>query len=524
MNKAKRALTWAALGLVLATSCGKKSTEPQAEERLWTIMGYFDGNNNLDVSQAGTSYIIADVQEMEKVGSTDQVTAVVMVSSLKTGGNSNYYLVEKHPDELPDKISSKSLKDLGTKDMSDPQTLKDFIIWAKTEYPAKHYALVINDHGGGWRGACEDEQNGAGSLMSMPNIRQALEGSGLHFDVIIFHACLMSMVEVAYELKDVGDYMVACEFTMPMLSVLGSDVWMGELVRTPTMSSLDLATKVAQAVYDKGNEAQRIIHMAVTDLSKVRALGAKISELGNRLITENRGFWDEVRHAWGVTHYTQYDDPAFVDLREFVKKIQQEPHLKEINLIINPANEVLNAVNAAVPFTKTNAPGLARGGLTIHFPNTADQFDSTNYVKLKFKETNWHNFLSTFIKSSVNFTLSGRVVWPNHNLSNNCYAILDTSTTDKIVVLAHVKVNPGDGSFQFDLNLPGRMRTWVEGWDDVNNNGNIDAGDGFGWWDVNGDGNWNDMVDLNPGGKIDNAVVRLSQLNVQLAKKRSAGR
>lgn len=103
--------------LLLASHCGKKGTEPGSKTRLWTIMGYFDGNNNLDVSQAGTSYIIGDVQEMEKVGSSDAVTAVTMVSSLKTGGNSNYYLIEKHSAELPDKISSKKLKDLGTKDM-----------------------------------------------------------------------------------------------------------------------------------------------------------------------------------------------------------------------------------------------------------------------------------------------------------------------------------------------------------------------------------------------------------------------
>ncbi|MDZ7317063.1 MAG: clostripain-related cysteine peptidase [candidate division KSB1 bacterium] len=516
--KTKAGILLISAGLIMFfVSCGKKSTEPQAKERLWTIMGYFDGNNNLDVSQAGTSYIIADVQEMEKVGSTDQVTAVVMVSSLKTGGNANYYLVEKKPDELPDKISSKSLKDLGTKDMSDPQTLKDFMNWAKTEYPAKHYALIINDHGGGWRGACEDEQNGGGSLMSMPAIRQALSNT-VHFDVIVFHACLMSQVEVAYELQEVGDYMVACEFTMPMLSVLGSDVWMAQLVANPNMESLDLATKIAQAVYDKGNEAQKITHMAVTDLSKIRSLGAKISELGNRLITENRGAWNEVQHAWGQTHYTDYDDPAFVDLREFLKKILQEPTLKEINLIRNSANDVISAINAAVPFTKTNAPGLSRGGLTIHFPFIPDQFDSTNYVKLKFKETNWYNFLSVFIKSIGYTEVSGFVRWPGRNLSQYCYALLDSSHTDQIILLAQARVNPADGSFTIPLSLQKATEVWVEGWDDVNNNGRIDAGDGFGWWDINGDGRWNEMIRLKPGDRVTNAEVRLALQNLQLAK------
>ncbi|MBN1466089.1 hypothetical protein JXA02_10025 [candidate division KSB1 bacterium] len=508
---------------LLFFQCGKKGTEP-GSEREWTIMGYFDGNNNLDVSQAGTSYIIEDVQEMEKIGSSDAVTAVVMVSSLKTGGNSNYYLVGKHPDELPDKISSTKLKDLGTKDMSDPQCLKDFITWAKTNYPAKRYALIINDHGGGWRGVCEDEQNGAGALMSMPSVRQALEG-GPHFDVIIFHACLMSMVEVAYELKDLGDYMVACEFTMPMLSILGSDIWMAELIQNPKMPSLDLATKVAQAVYDKGNEAQKITHMAVTDLSKVGALGAKVSDLGNRLITETRGHWDEVGHAWGLTHYTDHDDPAFVDLREFVKKIQQEPNLKEINLIISVANEVISAVNAAVPFTKTNAPGLSRGGLTVHIPYTVQQFDSTNYVKLRFKETNWYNFVSTFLKSiqqaTANTVVSGRVLWPNHTLSNNCIAMLDSSHTDDIVPLSSVSVNPATGNFQFSLNLQKAVDVYVEAYDDANGNGNYDAGDGLGWWDVDGDGNWDDMFVLKPGDQITNAqvVLNTNQGAVNLAKR-----
>jgi len=505
-----------------------KPDEPETKERQWTIMGYFDGNNNLDVSQAGTSYIIADVQEMEKVGSNDEVTSVVMVSSLKTGGNSNYYLVEKHTDELPDKISSTKLKDLGTKDMSDPQVLKDFITWAKTNYPAKRYALVINDHGGGWRGVCEDEQNGGGALMSMPALRSALEGSP-HFDVIVFHACLMSMVEVAYELQDLADYMVACEFTMPMLSILGSDLWLAELVNNPTMPALDLATKVAQSVYDRGNESQKITHMAVTDLSKIRALGARISELGNRLITETRGNWAEVGHAWGQTHFTDQDDPAFVDLREFVKKLQQEENLKEINLIKNAANEVITAVNAAVPFTKTNAPGLSRGGLTIHFPypNNKEQFDSTNYVKLKFKETNWYNFLSVFIKSAsqamANTSVSGTVQWPGHNLSQFCVAVLDSSHTDYINSFAYVNVDRATGQFEFKLNLTANIDVIVEAFDDLNNNGTIlEAGEGFGWWDRDADGKWNDMFVLKPGDQIVNANITMKQATVSSLAKRRA--
>jgi hypothetical protein len=76
--------------------------------------------------------------------------------------------------------------------------------------------LIIDDHGGGWRGACEDEQNGSGNLMTMVDmaaaIRQSLTSAGIDkFDVITFHACLMSMVEVAYELRNCANYLVASD-------------------------------------------------------------------------------------------------------------------------------------------------------------------------------------------------------------------------------------------------------------------------------------------------------------------------
>jgi len=82
---------------------------------------------------------------------------------------------------------------------------------------------------------------------------------------------------------------------------------------------------------------------------------------------------------------TNLDDPTFVDLREFVKRLIQEEHLKNINLVKNAAQDVIDAVNKTVKFTKTNAPGIPRGGLTIFFPSKEAQFDSANYVKLMFQ-------------------------------------------------------------------------------------------------------------------------------------------
>lgn len=106
--------------IVIFVGCGgDKGTNNSPALDEWTILSYGAGNNNLDNSEGGNSYCIEDVQEYQKIGSTDQVNVIAMVASLKTGGNAKYYHIEKFPDDLGDNLSSTVLEDLGGKDMSD---------------------------------------------------------------------------------------------------------------------------------------------------------------------------------------------------------------------------------------------------------------------------------------------------------------------------------------------------------------------------------------------------------------------
>ncbi len=388
----------AVVALTLAVSGCKKKPEEQQQQATWTIIGYLDGNNDLDISNNGASYVIEDAQNLEKVGSTDEVQIVVAVGSIKTGGVVKYYHIEHYDNELPDSLSSTVLQDLGTKDMSDPRTLKDFIDYAVAHYPADHYVLILDDHGGGWRGCCVDQQNGGGNMMNLVQLKQALRDANIHFDVIIFHACLMGQVEVAYQLKDLTDYVVASEFSMPMQSVLNPPEWLGALVSNPDMTAEELANNVAAAVYHAGQHLQKIVHMAAIKTSEMLRLASHIGNLGSR-ISDNAGdHWDEVVDAWGHTHYTQYDDPTFVDLREFAVNIKSEPNIGHNPSIAAAADSIISAMNDAVTRTYTNAPALTRGGMTIYFPSTRADFDSTNYSRIDFMATHWINFLSQFIQ------------------------------------------------------------------------------------------------------------------------------
>lgn len=393
--------------LLVIIGCDSDDDGGGGSSTKWTVMMYGAGNNNLDVSNNNTSFIIQDVQDMEKVGSQTGMEIIAMVASERTGGRAKYYHIEYYPSENPDQISSTMLEDKGTKDMSDPATLREFINYCEENYPAQNYLLIVDDHGAGWPGSCTDELNGGGGDLTMPELKNAIAQSELqHVDIVCFHACLMAMVEVGYELREVADYMTACQFTMPMQNVLGADRWLGWLKDNTSAAPSDLAQKIAEKVSEAAEAKQKTTHYAMINLSYMQELGARIGSFGNVLVTEGAQHWDEVVHAWGETHFTQYDNFAYVDLREFTNKIQAEPNLSQINLINNAASDVRNLLNAdaAVPYTNVYVapgdPNVPRGGLNIHFPAQFEDFDSTNYVTLNFRQTNWHAFLSTFLRST----------------------------------------------------------------------------------------------------------------------------
>ncbi len=109
--------------------------------------------------------------------------------------------------------------------------LKDMIAFA----PAKHYAMAIGSHGMGWlpvdrapmqRSLSADEKyhweyerrpmtRFFGGLTpdvqtEVTALAAGIQNAGVKMDYILFDDCYMSTIEVAYDLKEVTDYLIAC--------------------------------------------------------------------------------------------------------------------------------------------------------------------------------------------------------------------------------------------------------------------------------------------------------------------------
>ena len=122
---------------------------PQPELKDWTVLIYSVSDNNL------YTYMQSDLDEAERVGSTNEMTVLAETSHQPRGGN--VVRVKLETDSTPG-LKSPVLQDLGkTHDMAKSENLANSIAWAMKEYPSKHFFLVCSDHGAGWKGAHHSE-------------------------------------------------------------------------------------------------------------------------------------------------------------------------------------------------------------------------------------------------------------------------------------------------------------------------------------------------------------------------------
>lgn len=78
--------------------------------------------------------------------------------------------------------------------------------------PAESYGLIFGSHATGWlpenlnKSRSLGDDNGA--KINIPELAEVLARTSIHFDYILMDACLMSQVEVAYELRNAADYLI----------------------------------------------------------------------------------------------------------------------------------------------------------------------------------------------------------------------------------------------------------------------------------------------------------------------------
>lgn len=247
--------------IITAALIALNSSPALTATKEWTILVYLDADNDLEGDG------IVDVNEMEQVGSDEHVNVVVQMDRIPGEDDSNgdwtdtrrFYIL--WDDDLSAISSAQVGPQLGELNMGDPQTLADFLEWGMLNYPANRYMLVLWNHGGGWRetgwptsltkGVAWDETDNH-DYLELREVKSALTAvkanTGQDIDLLGFDACIMGLVEVAYELRDaVTDVVIASQENEPHFGWYYTG-FLQDLQGDPTATSAQLSTYISNGM------------------------------------------------------------------------------------------------------------------------------------------------------------------------------------------------------------------------------------------------------------------------------------
>jgi len=388
----------------------------------WLFMVYLDADNNLE--SAG----IDDLNEMEVAGSTDRVKIVVQMDRAErdwdddiTNGNwtgaKRFYVTQDTDTAI---INSPVIADLGEVNMGDPATLQSFIEWSIADYPAQHYALVLWNHGSGWRerttttamkSICVDDQ--ANDELTMTELRSALNAAnattGKVLDIIGFDACLMQMVEVAYQIMGSASRPLA-NIAVGSEEIEPGDGWdyataLSALIANPAMTPSALATQIVND-YISSYGSSLGITQSGANLGLVDELATAIDGFAQAM-TSATGDWTAVSTARSQAQEYYYD--YYIDLYHFAQLVNQDTSISQA--VRDAASSVMAAVSNAVIAESHTASVANSHGLSIYYPETTTSYFSDYETGVLFTtDTQWDDFLSAILSSSsegVTVTQSG---------------------------------------------------------------------------------------------------------------------
>ncbi len=400
-------------------------------KKKWTVMVYLAGDNNLDHNG------VIDLNEMKKTGSTSDINVIAQFDRAGAGVPTRRYFLKKATS-----LDSDAVQSLGETDSGSPDALLDFINWGVAGYPADRYLLVLWNHGQGWDDTdiYAGERGSGARLLRSSRIRHALFKSsvveaaklasgdgkiaraillddnakdfldnlemkkvlkaakkliGRKLDIVGMDACLMSMAEVGYQMRDSVCYTVASEQTEPL------DGWpyntiLAALSQNPSMTTDTVSKTIVQNYVTSYKGSSDAVTCSACNLAASSAFAGPVKTLASALkagLTDapTRTAISEARNR--VQEYDVNDNIDLVDYCRLLGKAAVPDVIK------NACNNVITALQYSPGMVIASgyygAALKGSNGVAIYFPTRTV---SPLYAKLDFtKKTGWGTFLKKYV-------------------------------------------------------------------------------------------------------------------------------
>ncbi|MBR0031799.1 MAG: hypothetical protein IJP61_05885 [Treponema sp.] len=327
----------------------KEKPAPQIPK--WTFIVYMAADNNLE------SAAISDLNEMEEASSFLSENTILVLLDRASGydatngdWNDTRLFRVSGDSSVPQSVLTSeriSCPELGLSadsetelDMANKETLSNLLAFARREYKAEHYALIVWGHGNGWRGELENKAFAADSFsdscMSICDLRMALDEGmdGSVLDFVGFDTCFGNCLELCYELSSSAQFLAGTPALVP------SGGWnYTELFSSFAATSLDCEelSRCCSEQFKKSYSTYAHACFSVVNLQKLREAALSFDSL---MQSAADLVWDDSKAIAyselcrkSVRSYCAADFPCdyFLDAKDFSKKIATvEPALSDL--------------------------------------------------------------------------------------------------------------------------------------------------------------------------------------------------
>lgn len=329
------------LVLLALMACRKEPLQEMSFRGESLILFYTIGHNN------GLSHNIANNLDEILQGELPSIeSAEKVVLFLQHSDNSAPQLMRLGIDHTGKNISrTVSLEEMSgwnkNSVSSSTDTLSHVLNYISRQYRARHNYLVFSSHGTGWLPAGVYDpseqytyiENTFGQDLQSGNkvyemgIRLLAQRLPMHFDAILFDACLMGGVEVAYELKDKCNYI-----GFSPTEIMAHGMYYQTMCRHLLQQDV-LSVAKDYMHYYRNRSGSRCGCYTIVDCSQLEALAqackpifaAHQSDLNNIPYNQVQGYFREDKH-W------------YYDLRDVIENINvDEDELKSFNDALDKA-------------------------------------------------------------------------------------------------------------------------------------------------------------------------------------------
>jgi len=417
-------------------------------KRNWTIMVYLAGDNNLD--SAG----MVDIKEMKTVGTSDQIAVLVQLDRAGANTQTVRYCLKKGTSLAKDAVQSlgetnmgdpKVLEDFVTWGATnypadhyllvlwnhgagwDDANLYEGDVFSGAAPPVSRKAEPVAIRGATpgartlplaqvragirrtrralfsttveaavkQRGIAFDDQ--AQDFLDNIELKKVMtkikKGLKRKIDILGMDACLMSMAEVAYQMRDVADYSVGSEETEP------GDGWpydriLKALAAKPAMTPEELSKTIVTQYLASYKTNENVTQSAVK-LSALKPLATAVDGLAKALkgiLSDSASRTALINARAQVQEYSRpYDDYCdLIDLCDLIAKGVASPAVK------TACPPVKEAAADAIVATGYKGPAVDNSrGISIYFPKRKL---SPLYKTLDFtKKRAWDEFLVAYL-------------------------------------------------------------------------------------------------------------------------------